>query len=84
MENSELSEIVKCGMKRNFDVAFLSGENDIDREEKDGRKRQSEVEENTERQPSPVCKFYFLSSKYFFPNLFTYGRFQSQVFILPR
>lgn len=59
MENSELSEIVKCGNKRNFDVAFLSGENDIDREEKDGRKKHRGMEERTERPTSPVCKFYF-------------------------
>jgi hypothetical protein len=59
MENSDLSEIVKCGNKRNFDVAFLSGENDIDREEKDGRKKHRGMEERTERPTSPVCKFYF-------------------------
>jgi hypothetical protein len=59
MENSDLSEIVKCGNKRNFDVAFLSGENDIDREEKDGRKKHRVMEERTERPTSPVCKFYF-------------------------
>ena len=77
MENVELSEIVKCGNKRNFDVAFLSGENDIDREEKDGRKKQREVKEKTERQPSPVCKFYFYLQIYFFLQI---GKLQREGF----
>ena len=35
MEISGKVVSVQCGSKRNFDVAFLSGENDID---KDGKK----------------------------------------------
>ena len=45
MENSD--KVVKSGSKRNFDVAFLSGENEIDREEV--KKKQKEKAEGTEK-----------------------------------
>ena len=44
----ESSDKVKCGSKRNFDVAFLSGENDIDREEKEERKKQKDGDKQTD------------------------------------
>jgi hypothetical protein len=58
MENSE--KVVKCGSKRNFDVAFLSGENEIDRNEfkkKEKDKLEEEKKEIPLETTSSISKF---------------------------
>lgn len=57
MANSD--KIVKCGSKRNFDVAFLSGENEIDREEV--KKKETDKAKVTEREKesTSLCKLYY-------------------------
>ena len=47
----------KMRSKRNFDVAFLSGENETEDEEKEARKRQERETENTEEHRDSICKF---------------------------
>ena len=47
----------KMRSKRNFDVAFLSGENETEDEEKEARKRQERETENTEEHRDSISKF---------------------------
>ena len=45
---------VQCGSKRNFDVAFLSGENDIDKNGKKKEMEETEQERQTQKEHSPL------------------------------
>ena len=55
MEISGKVVSVQCGSKRNFDVAFLSGENDIDKDGKKKQKQKEETEQEMERETQKKC-----------------------------
>ena len=65
MEISGKKVSVHCGgSKRNFDVAFLSGENEIDKDgkkkEREREKRDEELERRTQEEESPVGRSFLI------------------------
>ncbi len=74
-----MSNKLQCGNKRNFDVAFLSGENELSRDDRDAKKKSKETEKAEDKLEPMVNSEFFMFTftiylKYFISTkLLTYS-----------
>jgi hypothetical protein len=55
-----MSNKLQCGNKRNFDVAFLSGENELSRDDRDAKKKSKETEKAEDKLEPMVNSEFFM------------------------
>ncbi len=65
-----MSNKLQCGNKRNFDVAFLSGENELSRDDRDAKKKSKETEKAEDKLEPMVNSEFFYVHIYNLPQVF--------------